>query len=625
MLNKKLTDYTFPDDLKSMNDDELDILSYEIRDFLIQKVSKTGGHLASSLGAVELALSLHRFFNSPDDKIIWDVGHQAYPHKILTGRAELFDSLRQLNGLSGFPKKSESEHDVYDTGHSSSSLSYAAGLAASRDLKKENHRIAVVIGDGALTGGIAYEALNNIGDSKTDITIILNDNGMSISPNTGSLSKHLSGLRSSGKYLQLKNSVRKTVNEIPSFGETLYHKMSNVRDSVKYSVIGGGVFFEELGFQYYGPIDGHSIEEISNALRQTSKIKGPVIIHAITKKGKGYVNAEKHPDKFHGIGSFDIETGALKKVSDKPSYSKVFGNEMVKLAKDDEKIIAVSAAMLDGTGLLEFSKQYPDRTFDVGIAEEHAVTFAAGLAGGGLKPVVAIYSTFLQRAYDQIMEDVCLQKLPVVFAIDRGGIVGADGETHHGIFDLSYLGHMPGMNILVPADGEELKKMLFYALELKEPVAVRYPRGEAAEHIPSKIDNGINRSAVIKTGSDVEIWAVGEMLKTALDVCDSLNDMDIDAGVVNARTVKPLDKEALLRSAERTDNIITLEDNVLSGGFGMRAASFLEESGCDVKIANFGWPEEFIKHGSCVELKEEYGLSSDKLTERICDLIEKKA
>ncbi len=616
---KKLLEYEFPQDLQKMSEDDLELLSYEIRDFLISNISKTGGHLASNLGVVELSIALHKVFDTPRDRIIWDVGHQSYVHKILTGRADQFGSLRKFGGMSGFPKVKESEYDTFDTGHSSTSISIAAGMAAARDLSGDTYQIAAVIGDGALTGGLAYEAMNNVGASKAKMIVILNDNGMSISPNTGGVSRYLSKLRGSKKYTDLKNRVKKNVLEIPGIGKGVMAGMQHMRDSLKYAVL-DGIMFEELGFKYFGPIDGHNMGEIIETLEMAKEVNGPVFLHVITKKGKGYKSAEETPSKYHGTGPFDPTTGMQHSSSGAPSWSHVFGKKLTQMAKNDETIVAISAAMLEGTGLTEFKSKYPRRTFDVGIAEGHAVTFAAGMASGGYHPVVAIYSTFLQRAYDQILEDVCLQNLPVIFAIDRAGIVGADGETHHGMFDLSYLNHMPNMTILAPADKEELEQMLEYARTLGKPCAVRYPRGEAPSldfHEP------INGSLVLKEGHDIELWAVGNMLDVGFQVCEALKQRGIDAGLVNARIVRPLDERAIRASADRTKLIVTLEDNVITGGFGENLAALLMES--PIKVLNFGWPDCFIEHGSCSQLFEKYGLDPKGITERICEYIEKQA
>lgn len=616
---KKLLEYDFPQDLQAMTEDELSLLSYEIRDFLISNISKTGGHLASNLGVVELSIALHRVFDTPRDKLIWDVGHQSYVHKILTGRASGFETLRKFGGMSGFPKVKESEYDTFDVGHSSTSISIAAGMAAARDLAKEQFHIVAIIGDGALTGGLAYEALNNVGASKSKVLVILNDNGMSIAPNTGSVSKYLDKLRSSQKYLKFKNSVKRNVSELPGIGKGLVAGMQHVRDSLKYAIL-DGVMFEELGFHYFGPIDGHNIRDLIQALETAKEVEEPVFLHVITKKGKGYRSAEQTPSKYHGTGPFDPAIGVQKSGDSRPSWSQVFGNKLIQMARQNPKIVAISAAMLEGTGLKGFQKRFPKRTFDVGIAEGHAVTFAAGMASGGYRPVVAIYSTFLQRAYDQILEDVCLQNLPVIFAIDRAGIVGADGETHHGMFDLSYLNHMPNMTILAPADEEELEQMLEIAIKLESPCAIRYPKGEVTQlgfHKP------IEGSLVLTGGAEVEIWAVGNMLTTGFEAYEKLKEKGIDAGLINARYVRPLDKKEILASAQRTKLIVTLEDNAIAGGFGESLAAVLMRS--SVKVLNFGWPDCFIEHGNCDQLFEKYKLDPVSIAERICDYLEEQA
>lgn len=527
-MNDYLAGHDFPDDLKNMGYDELELLTYEIRDFLVEEVSKTGGHLSSNLGAVELSIALHRTFDAPKDKLIWDVGHQTYVHKILTGRADRFPTMRQLNGMSGFPKSAESPYDTFDTGHSSSSISLGLGMAAARDLAGEDYHVVSIIGDGAMTGGLAFEALNNIGGHNSKLIVVLNDNGMSISHNTGGLSKHLGRLRSSRKYISMKAQIKKGVSRVPLIGEGMVAGMQHARDSIKYAMI-DGVIFEELGLKYFGPIDGHDIKEMCETFELAKQTEGPVFIHVITKKGRGYSKAEEKPNVFHGIGPFDMETGELLKKSDKPSYSKVFGNKLADMAKDDERIVAVSAAMLEGTGLDEFQKTYPDRAFDVGIAEGHAVTFSAGLAKAGYRPFVAIYSTFLQRAYDQILEDVCLQNLPVTFCIDRAGIVGADGETHHGIFDISYLKHMPNLTIMAPKDGAELEAMMEFAENADGPCAIRYPRGSAHDTgFPCDVQYG--KAQPLKEGRDVEIWALGAMNSKALEAADILAEKGVSAG-----------------------------------------------------------------------------------------------
>lgn len=608
-MSKDLTEYDFPSDLKSMDEDELELLSYAIRGFLIDKVSKTGGHLASNLGIVELTIALHRVFDSPRDKIIWDVGHQSYVHKILTGRAGAFDQLRQMGGISGFPKANESVHDVFDTGHSSTSVSAAAGMAAARDLRGEDHEVIAVIGDGSLTGGMAFEALNNAGASKAKMIVILNDNGMSISRNIGGVSQHLSKLRTSRGYLKAKKAIKRTIQNIPVIGDELSMDLGHIKDRVKYALLSGGVIFEELGFTYLGPVDGHNLRETMEVLELAKQAAGPVFVHVITKKGKGYRTAEKDPNKFHGIGPFDPETGRVLAESGM-TYSQVFGLALLDLAEEDDQLCAISAAMCDATGLGPFSKRYPRRFFDVGIAEAHGVTFAAGLAKSGMRPVVAIYSSFLQRAYDQILEDVCLQQLPVIFAIDRAGVVGADGETHHGIFDLSYLSAMPNMTVLAPADGSQLSSMLRYAMTLNGPVAIRYPRGGCSFDLDGKPFDGKNIR--LASGRDLDIWAVGKMTETGRQVREKLARRGIDAGLVDVTTVKPLDLTPL---ADAPKHIVTIEDGVLTGGFGERFASAAKE----FDVISFGWPDRFIEHGSCGQLYEKYGLDADSIAERICE------
>ncbi len=611
---KKLMDYTFPQDLKNMSIKEAELLAYQIREFLVDSISKTGGHLASNLGVVELTIALHKVFNTPEDQLIWDVGHQSYVHKILTGRADNFNTLRQFGGMSGFPKTKESPYDTFDTGHSSTSISIAAGMAAARDLSGKDYHVAAIIGDGSLTGGIAYEALNNVGASHSDVIVILNDNGMSIEPNTGGVSTHLSKLRSSEKYNDFKRKLKTNVSQIPGIGKAAVNGMMHIRDTIKYAMIEGAMF-ESFGFKYFGPIDGHDLEELTETLEAAKSIDGPVLVHVVTKKGKGYHNAESNPSKFHGTGPFDPTTGAVLKSGGGPSYSAVFGNKLVDIADKNDKVVAISAAMLEGTGLSGFAKKYPERTFDVGIAEGHAVTFAAGMATKGFRPVVAVYSTFLQRAYDQIIQDVALQELPVIFGIDRAGIVGADGETHHGMFDLSYLNHIPNMTVLAPSDKNELEAMMEYAMTLDGPCAIRYPRGTAPEN---EFSGSAYRSFTVRDGADVEIWSTGNMLDTALKASDMLRERGIDAGVVNARVIKPLDFEALEESANRTKFIVTLEDNVISGGFGQAVSAHLKET----PVLNLGWPDEFIEHGSAQELYEKFGLDAESITERICNYIE---
>ena len=626
-MKKNILDYNFPLDLKTMTDEELELLSYSIREFLIDKVSKTGGHLASNLGVVELTIALHKVFNSPVDKIIWDVGHQSYVHKILTGRGSQFDGLRKFGGLSGFPKSNESPHDAYDTGHSSTSVSAAAGMACAREINGDDYEVIAVIGDGSLTGGMAYEALNNIGASKSKVIVILNDNGMSISKNIGGISTHLGTLRTSKGYLSAKKFIKNTIGSSGSVGSAIAGGLAGFKNDIKYSIIEkGGVLFEELGFTYFGPVDGHNIPDLVNVLNRAKSLDEPVLIHVITQKGKGYKNAEKAPGKFHGIGPFNTETGEIIKKSIGPTYSEIMGNHLVKLAEKDARIVAITAAMGEATGLGPFEKKFPERFFDVGIAEQHAVSFAAGLAKCGIKPVCAIYSSFLQRAYDQIMEDVCMQKLPVVFAIDRAGVVGADGETHHGIYDLSYLMTMPGMTVLTPHDGPGLELALDYAINLETPSAVRYPRGEADEfnNIDNKKTMSTNNRTVknqrILSGKDVDIWACGKMYDCGIKVVEMLKDRGIDAGLVDVEIVKPLDLDAFEKNCRL---LVTIEDNDICSGFGMHMAAELKNE--EIKILNFGWPDKFIEQGSFDELASQYGMMPEQITERICEYIEGKA
>ncbi len=620
-MSRYLKSLSLPDDLKTLDYSELELLTYEIRDFLVDSVSKTGGHLSSNLGAVELSIALHRVFDPPADKIIWDVGHQTYVHKILTGRIERFPTLRQFGGMSGFPKSAESPYDVFDTGHSSSSVSLGLGMAAARDLAGDSYNVISVIGDGAMTGGLAFEAMNNIGNLNTKLIVILNDNGMSISHNTGGMSKYLRKLRSSRKYIAMKARIKKNVSRVPLVGDGIVAALQHIRDSVKYAMI-DGIIFEELGFKYFGPVDGHNIPELCEVLELARGADEPVFIHVMTKKGKGYSKAEEKPNVFHGIGPFDKKSGQLLKKSDAPSYSAIFGNKLSSMAETDSRIAAVSAAMMEGTGLAGFHEKYPDRAFDVGIAEGHAVTFSAGLAKAGMKPFVAVYSTFLQRAYDHIMEDVCLQELPVTFCIDRAGIVGNDGETHHGVFDLSYLKHMPNLAVMAPKDGAELEAMLDFAASYDKPCAVRYPRGTAPQlGDTEKIELG--KSERLLSGSDVDIWALGAMVEKALEAARILKEHGISAGVVNARFLMPLDSEALREAAGKVPMIVTMEDNVLCGGMGEEINSVLING--STEIMNIGWPDTFIEHGTCGELYSKYGMDGHSVAERIIQEVEKKA
>ena len=617
-MNRYLEGLSFPDDLKKMSYDELELLSYEIRDFLLEKVSRTGGHLSSNLGAVELSIALHRCFDTPDDKLIWDVGHQTYVHKLLTGRMDGFDGLRQMGGMSGFPKRSESPYDVFDTGHSSSSISLALGMAAARDIRGEDYEVVSVIGDGAMTGGLAFEALNNVGNLNSRVIIILNDNGMSISHNTGGFPMYLNKLRSSGRYIAAKKRMKKNLSRIPLVGKGVVAGMQHARDTLKYAMI-DGVIFEELGLRYFGPVDGHNIRELCETLELVKRSSGPAFIHVITKKGKGYSKAEEKPNVFHGIGPFDVKSGKPDKSAGGLSYSKTFASKLTEMAEEDDHIVAISAAMMEGTGLDIFQKRFPARAFDVGIAEEHAVTFAAGLARAGMKPFVAVYSTFLQRAYDQILEDVCLQELPVTLCIDRAGIVGADGETHHGIFDISYLKHMPNMTIMAPRNGEMLQAMMELAASCEGPCAIRYPRGAAPlTGKTATVEPG--RAERLREGNDVDIWALGNMNDKAMEAAALLEECGIRAGVTDMVFARPLDSDALREAASSHRLIVTLEDNVLTGGIGEEVNDLLVNE--KVRVVNIGWPDAFIEHGTCEELYEKYGMSGAAIAERIAKELE---
>ena len=627
---KRLSDYNFPEDLKKLSDDDLELLSYDIRDFLITNISKTGGHLASNLGIVEITLALHKVFTTPDDKIVWDVGHQCYVHKILTGRADQFITLRQEGGLSGFPKFEESASDIFNSGHSSTSISAAMGLANARDLKGETHNVVAVIGDGAMTGGLAFEGLNNAGTHKTNMIVILNDNEMSISESTGSISQYLNKLRSSKSYQDVKKSIKKKIEKIALIGDPLVRGIEKSKDILRYAVVFKGIF-EDMGFRYYGPVDGNNVHEMVEILSMAKNLDGPVLIHAMTKKGKGYRNAEQNPSKFHGIGPFDPETGEELNKSKNPGYSRIFGDKLIEMATRDERIIAITAAMKDGTGLTGFSERFPKRFFDVGIAEAHAVTFASGLAIGGFRPFIAIYSTFMQRAYDQIVMDICMQNLPVVFMLDRAGNVGADGETHHGVFDISYLKHMPNLTMLAPKDGAELRKMMEYAFNMDSPVAIRFPRGTTVKGDEDSINSIITGRSdmiaeyepIIKTSvKPVHIWAVGKMVSVGQQVLDDLKRKKIPAKLINARFIKPVDEETLYKTSYESSIVVTMEDNALIGGFGDSVNTFLNENtDKKVKVLNIGWPDEFIPQGDTNSMMKKYGLDSKSVTKKIEKLL----
>ena len=566
-----------PNDIKKIPADQLPALADEIREFIIESLSKTGGHLASNLGVVELTIAMHRVFDLPKDKLIWDVGHQSYTHKILTGRKDGFETLRREGGISGFPKRSESDCDVFDTGHSSTSISAGVGYVRARELKKENYSVISIIGDGALTGGMAYEALNNAASLKSNFIIVLNDNEMSITENVGGMSSYLSGLRTASAYTDFKMDVTKALNRIPGIGPGMVDAMRKTKSSIKQIII-PGMLFEDMGLTYLGPVDGHNIPQLIKTFQEAKRFEGPILVHVLTQKGRGYEPAMRHPARFHGAGPFDVKTG-LPVGKSNPTYTDVFSTVMRKMGDRRKDVAAVTAAMMTGVGLKRFSNMFPDRCFDVGIAEEHAVTFAAALSLGGITPVVAIYSSFLQRAYDQIMHDVCMQNLHVVFAIDRAGLVGYDGETHHGIFDLSYLGSMPNMTILAPKNLWELSDMIKFAVDYDGPIAVRYPRGEAYTGLKEfRAPICLGKSEVIHEGSRVALLAVGSMVKMAEEVQKQLKErMDMDAALVNARFVKPIDEELLRSFADTYELVVTLEENVKDGGFGERVLAFAEE------------------------------------------------
>ncbi|MCR5160199.1 MAG: 1-deoxy-D-xylulose-5-phosphate synthase [Lachnospiraceae bacterium] len=604
-------------DIKNLKPEELPVLAEEIRDFLVQKISVTGGHLASNLGVVELTMALHLVFELPKDKIIWDVGHQSYTHKILTGRREMFDELRKYGGISGFPKRSESSCDAFDTGHSSTSISAALGYARGRDVLGEDYSVIAVIGDGSMTGGMAYEALNNASQIKKNFIIVLNDNQMSISKNVGGLSEYLSGLRTAEAYTELKSSVENTLNRIPVYGEQMVRRIRSTKNGIKQMLV-PGMLFEELGVKYLGPVDGHNLQKVVRILKEARKVQGPVVVHVKTVKGKGYGPAERHPARFHGAEPFDIDTGLPKKKKRKASYTDVFATVMCKMGAKMPRLTAITAAMPDGTGLKRFKNLYPDRFFDVGIAEEHAVTFAAGLAIAGCHPVIAVYSSFLQRGYDQMIHDVCLQNLPVVFAIDRAGLVGSDGETHQGIFDLSYLSSIPNMTVMAPKNKWELADMLKFALSCQGPIALRYPRGEACDEFSefrAPIVKG--RSEVLYDEFGIALIAVGSMVKTAARVRARLRETGYSCSLINARFVKPLDEEMLLAAAKDHRLIVTLEENVRTGGFGDHVLEFLNDIGAKTRVINIALPDEYIEHGNVDVLYKETLLDEESILKKI--------
>lgn len=606
-----------PNDIKQISMEQLPKLAEEIRQFLLEHLSKTGGHLASNLGAVELTMALHYVFQLPEDKIIWDVGHQSYTHKILTGRKDGFDQLRMLGGMSGFPKRSESPCDAFDTGHSSTSISAGVGYVCARDLQNQDYHVISVIGDGALTGGMAYEALNNASSLKKNFIIILNDNEMSISENVGGISSYLSNMRTAESYHGLKTGVKNGLNKIPGIGPAAVKRIHKTKDSIKRLVI-PGMFFEDMGLTYLGPVNGHDCSRMIQVFQEAKKVQGPVLIHVKTEKGRGYDPAMRHPARFHGTSAFDLEHGLPLSSSGKANYTDIFSTVMRKFGDREEKVVAVTAAMPDGTGLKRFRNMFPERFFDVGIAEEHAVTFAAGLALGGMIPVVAVYSSFLQRAVDQIIEDVCLQNLHVIFAVDRAGLVGSDGETHQGCFDLTYLSMIPNMTVMAPKNKWELSDMMKFAVKYQGPIAIRYPRGEAydgLEEYREPICKG--RSEVLFEGQDIALLAVGSMVKTGVQVRELLLKDGETPTLVNARFVKPLDEKLLSRLAQKHKLFVTMEENVATGGFGSQVADYMRRMHPEVRVLTIALPDSFIEHGNPEKLKEKAGIDGVSVYRKI--------
>jgi 1-deoxy-D-xylulose-5-phosphate synthase len=604
-------------DIKKLNPEELEVLSGEIREFLVEKISRTGGHLASNLGVVELTMALHLVFSLPEDKLIWDVGHQAYTHKLLTGRRAGFDDLRKYGGMSGFPKRKESECDAFDTGHSSTSISAGMGYVAARDILGQDHSVVSIIGDGAMTGGMAYEALNNAARLKSNFIIVLNDNNMSISENVGGISKYLNGLRTADAYTGLKKGVEDTLLKIPVQGEKIVNQVKKTKSGLKQLIV-PGMFFEDMGITYLGPVDGHDLKKMRKILNEAKRVDHAVLVHVLTQKGKGYTPAEKNPSRFHGTGPFEVMTGEVNTVSQSDSYTDVFSKVLCDIARQDEKITAITAAMADGTGLSRFQKYFPDRFFDVGIAEEHALTFAAGLAAGGMKPVVALYSSFLQRAYDQAIHDICLQKLPVVIAVDRGGLVGSDGETHQGLFDLSFLSTIPNMTVMSPKNRWEMADMIRFAVDFGYPVALRYPRGEAYEGLRAfrtPIEYG--KSEILYEEEDIVIFFVGHMAALAQEVRDSLKDIGYSCSLVNARFIKPVDDSILEKMAKEHALFVTIEENVLTGGYGEQILAHVSRARLDVHVLTVGVSDDYVEHGNIDVLRGEVGLDCKTITKKI--------
>ena len=606
-----------PEDLKNMSPEELCVLAGEIRTFLIEKISHTGGHLASNLGVVELTIALLRTFDLPKDKIIWDVGHQSYTHKILSGRIQEFDELRQYGGLSGFPKRKESPYDAFDTGHSSTSISAGLGIAQGRDILGEDYKVVSVIGDGALTGGMAYEALNNAARMKKNFIIVLNDNKMSISENVGGMSRYLGGLRTGNGYNDLKKNVADTLERIPVVGERMIDRIKRTKNSIKQLFI-PGMLFENMGITYLGPVDGHNIQALCKVFKEAQKLDHAVLVHVLTKKGKGYEPAEKNPAAFHGVSPFDIKTGRPVAEKKYPTYTDVFSKKMCQLGETHPELVAVTAAMPDGTGVAAFGKRFPDRFFDVGIAEAHAVTSAAGMAAAGLRPVVAVYSSFLQRGYDQILHDVCIQNLPVIFAVDRAGLVGSDGETHQGIFDYSYLTSIPNMSVAAPKNLWELRAMLDFAMDYKAPFAIRYPRGTAYRGLKEFMQPiSYGKGEMLYEEEDIALLAVGSMVSTGEHVREKLKEEGYSCTLANARFVKPFDKELVERLAKNHRLIVTMEENVLQGGFGLHVTAYIHEHYPQVKVLNIAIPDAYVEHGNVSVLREGLGIDSDSIIRKL--------
>ena len=609
-------------DIKKLKEEDYPVLAKEIRQFLLEKISKTGGHLASNLGVVELTMALHLAFDLPKDKIVWDVGHQAYTHKLLSGRRDGFNDLRQFGGMSGFPKRKESPYDAFDTGHSSTSISAGLGIAQARDILGEDYSVISVIGDGALTGGMAYEALNNAAQMKKNFIIILNDNEMSISPNVGGMSKYLGSVRTREGYTALKKGVENALNAIPGVGKSIATGVSMVKNSIKQFFV-PGMLFEDMGITYLGPVDGHDVNAMVQVLTEAKRMQKAVLVHVITKKGKGYGPAEKNPSRFHGVDAFDVVTGKSLKEKTYPSYTDVFSEKMCEIAGKNPKVVALTAAMADGTGLTKFSKEYPNRFFDVGIAEGHEVTSAAGMASAGLKPVVAVYSSFLQRGYDQVLHDVCIQELPVLFAIDRAGLVGSDGETHQGIFDVSFLSLVPGMSIMAPKNHWELEAMLDFGVTFDGPMAIRYPRGQAyrgLEEFLAPIEYG--KAEMLYEEKDIALFALGSMVSTGEHVREKLKNKGYACTLVNARFVKPFDTALIDQLCQKHKLIVTMEENVLRGGMGMCITKYIHDNYPGIRVIQVALPDAYVEHGNVTALREMLGIDSDSVIRQITPVLE---